>query len=652
MKQIIFIFYSVICLICTTISVVAQSKGKQISNNLMGIFFEDLNYAADGGLYAELIQNRSFEYSPTDVDFITNPKNNWHFFTAWSIVREPSSIGTLSLESSQPIHANNPHYLVFNTSTVGKKGVGIRNTGFDGITIKKNEKYNFSVFMRCLSGDNVPVVIQLVDKDNKVLVESKLVIDSADWKKYTASLSPNVDADIENASIVLLFQKKSKVALDMVSLFPENTFKNRTNGLRKDLAETIAALKPSFMRFPGGCLAHGDGLDNIYNWKRTIGPVEQRLEDRNIWNYHQSFGLGYYEYFQFCEDIGAMPLPVIAAGVSCQNSSRSKGTGQECVPMENMDQYIQDILDLVEYCNGSATSIWGKKRAEAGHPKPFNLQYIGIGNEDKITPEFNIRFKMICEKIKEKYPNIKVIGTAGPFPDGEDFEKGWQAANEAAVHAVDEHYYRAPTWFLENLHRYDNYSRTAPKVYLGEYASRGNKMFNALAEAAYMTGLERNGDVVEFASYAPLIAKIGNTQWNPDLIYFDNKEVYPTVNYYVQQLFSVNKGNMYFENIITHQDKNNKVLASSCVQDSKTGDIILKLVNPSAEATTMAVDLKPFKNIFSNAVLTVLTGDKDAENTKDKNLVLPIQSVFKATRDFDYKLPAYSVSVIRIKTKK
>lgn len=650
MKQFSFVFCSVVCLVCTTLSVFAQNKSKQISNNLMGIFFEDLNYAADGGLYAELIQNRSFEYSPTDVDFSTNPKNNWHFFTAWSIVREPSSIGTLSLESSHPIHSNNPHYLVFNTSTVGKNGVGIRNTGYDGITIKKNEKYNFSIFLRGISGENVPLVVQLVDKDNKVVAESKLVIDSNDWKKYTAVFSS--DAEVENASLVMLFKKKSKIALDMVSLFPQNTFKNRSNGLRKDLAETIAALKPGFMRFPGGCLAHGDGVDNIYNWKRTIGPVEQRLEDRNIWNYRQSFGLGYYEYFQFCEDIGAMPLPVIAAGVSCQNSSRSKGTGQECVPMEAMDQYIQDILDLVEYCNGAVSSTWGKKRAEAGHPKPFNLEYIGIGNEDKITPEFNIRFKMICEKVKEKYPNIKLIGTAGPFPDGEDFEKGWQAAIDTGVEAVDEHYYRAPNWFLENLNRYDNYSRKAPKVYLGEYASRGNKMFNALAEAAYMTGLERNGDVVEFASYAPLLAKIGNTQWNPDLIYFDNKAVYPTVNYYVQQLFSVNKGNMYFENIITHQDKNNKELASSCVQDLKTGDVILKLVNPSSETTTMTVDLKSFKRIFSDAVLTVLSGDKDAENTKDKNLVLPVKSDFKATRVFDYKLPAYSIAVIRIKTKK
>jgi len=643
--------YLFLSLFFISISISAQNSSKKISDKLMGIFFEDLNYAADGGLYAELVQNRSFEYSPTDVDLKTNQNNNWHFFTAWSIVREPSSIGTLSLESSQPIHPNNPHYLMFTTSTVGNKGVGIRNSGFNGITIKKNEKYNFSIFMKAVFGENVPVIIQLVDKDNKVLVESKLVIDSADWKKYSVSFSPNLDADIENASLVLLFQKKSKVALDMVSLFPENTFKNRPNGLRNDLAQTIAALKPGFVRFPGGCLAHGDGVDNIYSWKRTIGPVEGRLEDRNIWNYHQSFGLGYFEYLQFCEDIGAIPLPVMAAGVSCQNSSRSKGTGQECVPMENMDQYIQDILDFVEYCNGGVSTTWGKKRAEAGHPKPFNLEYIGIGNEDKITPEFNIRFKMICEKIKETYPNIKLVGTSGPSSEGEDFDLGWETAKKAQVAVVDEHFYKKPIWFLENLNRYDSYSRTAPKVYLGEYASQGNKLFNALAEAAFMTGLERNGDVVEFASYAPLLAKIGFTQWNPDMIYFDNNNVYPTINYYVQQLFSVNRGTVYFGDIIG-QDKNSKELASSCVQDSKTGDIILKFVNPTDKVTTMMVDLKIFKKIVSNATLTVLSGDKDAVNSpKENNLTLPVKSDFKVTKSFDYKLPAYSVSVIRIKTR-
>ena len=317
-----------------------------------------------------------------------------------------------------------------------------------------------------------------------------------------------------------------------------------------------------------------------------------------------------------------------------------------------MKGYIQDILDLIEYANGPATSTWGKKRAEAGHPEPFKLEYIGIGNEDKITPGFQERFKMICKAVQAKYPEIKLIGTSGPFDAGEDFELGWKAAREQNVALVDEHYYKDAGWFFSNLKRYDSYPRTGPKVYLGEYASWGNHWHNALAEAAYMTGLERNGDVVEFASYAPLLGRIGHTQWNPDLIYFDGKGVYLTVNYYVQKLFSVNRGNRYFDQVVTHENKENNVLASSCVQDSKTGDVVLKFVNPTDKATRMCVDLKPFRRIKSKAVLTVMTGHKDMKNTREEpDNVIPVESEFKAGKKFDYELPPYSVSLIRMKTR-
>lgn len=632
-----------------TLQLAAQPSGKPISENLVGIFFEDLNYAADGGLYAEMVQNRSFEYTPSDVNWGKNPHNNWYYFTSWGLVRDHAAIATISLETNNPVHPNNPHYLVFNALTRGEKGVGLRNHGYDGMVIRKGEEYDFSVFLRLMSEKEIPAKIQLTDEKKQVLAEAEITARSKDWHKYAAVLTPTADAD--TASLVILFQQEGKIAVDMVSLFPKNTFKNRPNGLRRDLAQAIADLKPSFMRFPGGCLAHGDGLDNIYNWKRTIGPVEQRLEDKNIWNYRQSFGLGYFEYFQFCEDIGAMPVPVVAAGVSCQNSARTKGTGQECIPMEQMKGYIQDILDLIEYANGPATSAWGKKRAEAGHPEPFKLEYIGIGNEDKITPGFQERFKMICEAVRAKYPEIKLIGTSGPFDAGEDFELGWKAAREQNVALVDEHYYKDAGWFFSNLKRYDSYPRTGPKVYLGEYASWGNHWHNALAEAAYMTGLERNGDVVEFASYAPLLGRIGHTQWNPDLIYFDGKGVYLTVNYYVQKLFSVNRGNRYFDQVVTHEDKENKVLASSCVQDSKTGDVVLKFVNPTDKATRMCVDLKPFRRIKSKAVLTVMTGHKDMKNTREEpDNVIPVESEFKAGKKFDYELPPYSVSLIRMKT--
>jgi alpha-L-arabinofuranosidase len=649
MKQNIFTVLA-LCASLLSTNTRAQNAGKPISENLTGIFFEDLNYAADGGLYAELIQNRSFEYSPSDVNWGKNPHNNWYYFTAWGLVRDGAAIATISLETNEPVHPDNPHYLVFNVLTGGEKGAGLRNSGYDGIVVRKGEKYNFSVFLRPVSGTDIPVKIQLTDSKNQTVAETDITAQSDKWQKYTATLTPTASAD--TASLVILFQKEGKIAVDMVSLFPENTFKGRSNGLRKDIAEAIADLKPAFVRFPGGCLAHGDGLDNIYRWKRTIGPVEQRLEDKNIWNYRQSFGLGYFEYFQFCEDIGAMPIPVVAAGVSCQNSARTKGTGQECISMEHMDDYIRDILDLIEYANGSATSAWGRKRAEAGHPEPFNLEYIGIGNEDKITPGFQERFRMICEAIRKKYPDIKLIGTSGPFDAGEDFELGWKISRELDIAAVDEHYYKDAGWFLSNLKRYDNYPRTGPKVYLGEYASWGNHWYNALAEAACMTGLERNGDVVKFASYAPLLGRIGHTQWDPDLIYFDGKGVYPTVNYYVQKLFSVNRGNLYFDNVITHEDEQNKIPAFSCVQDAKTGDVILKFVNPLDRATRMNVDLKPFKRIKSDAVLTVMTGHRNAKNTrKEPDNILPVESTFKAGKKFAYELPPLSVSVIRIKTR-
>lgn len=633
-----------------TLQLAAQPSGKPISENLVGIFFEDLNYAADGGLYAEMVQNRSFEYTPSDVNWGKNPHNNWYYFTSWGLVRDHAAIATISLETTNPVHPNNPHYLVFNALTRGEKGVGLCNYGYDGMVIRKGEEYDFSIFLRLMSEKAIPAKIQLTDEKKQVLAEAEITARSKDWHKYTAVLTPTADAD--TASLAILFQQEGKIAVDMVSLFPKNTFKNRPNGLRRDLAQAIADLKPSFMRFPGGCLAHGDGLDNIYNWKRTIGPVEQRLEDKNIWNYRQSFGLGYFEYFQFCEDIGAMPVPVVAAGVSCQNSARTKGTGQECIPMEQMKGYIQDILDLIEYANGPATSTWGKKRAEAGHPEPFKLEYIGIGNEDKITPGFQERFKMICKAVQAKYPEIKLIGTSGPFDAGEDFELGWKVAREQNVALVDEHYYKDAGWFFSNLKRYDSYPRTGPKVYLGEYASWGNHWHNALAEAAYMIGLERNGDVVEFASYAPLLGRIGHTQWNPDLIYFDGKGVYPTVNYYIQKLFSVNRGNRYFDQVITHEDKENKVLASSCVQDSKTGDVVLKFVNPTDKVTWMDIDLKPFKRIKLKAVLTVMAGHKDARNTQEEpHNIIPVESEFKVGKKFSYELSPYSVSLVRIKTR-
>jgi alpha-N-arabinofuranosidase len=355
--------------------------GKKISTDLFGLFFEDINYAADGGLYAELVQNRSFEYSPTD-------RRDWHPFSFWQYITPGYSYGSISVESSAPVHPNNPHYAVINIENVGDSGVGIKNGGFDRMVIRSGEKYNFSLFGRQQSPEPISLSVTLQDPQGKILAESKLATSSKDWKKYTTTLTPTVGSD--SASLVILAATKGQLALDVVSLFPEKTFKNRPNGFRADLAQMLADVKPGFIRFPGGCLVHGDGLGNMYRWQNTVGPIEERIEQKNIWGYHQTMGLGYFEYFQFCEDIGAKPLPVLPAAVSCQNSGgtwRIGGTGQKALPLNEMDDYIREVLDLVEWANGPVTSTWGAKRAAAGHPAPFGLQYIGIGNEDKITPD-------------------------------------------------------------------------------------------------------------------------------------------------------------------------------------------------------------------------------------------------------------------------
>jgi alpha-L-arabinofuranosidase len=641
-----------LCLLILT-GAEAQSAGKKISPDLFGIFFEDINYSADGGLYAEMVQNRSFEYDPTE-------QRAWNPYSFWEYVTPGFSYGRISVETSAPLNANNPHYMVIDIEHVGHEekytgetGVGLKNFGFDGMVVKAGDTYKMSLFLRQLSPKPVSMTASLQTRQGKVLAESSFTTESGDWKQYTASLVPSESCD--SAVLTLLATTEGKIALDVISLFPEKTFMNRPNGLRADLAQMLADMKPHFIRFPGGCLVHGDGLGNMYRWKNTIGPVETHKEQRNLWGYHQTAGLGFFEFFQFCEDIGAKPLPVLPAAVSCQNSGgtwRIGGTGQRALPLEQMKDYIQDVLDLIEWANGPATSVWGSKRAAAGHPEPFHLQYIGIGNEDKITPEFEERFKMIYAAVRAKHPEITLIGTAGPFYKGEDFDKGWELSRELKVPVVDEHYYTDPSWLISNQCRYDAYARNNGQVYLGEYASWGNKLRNAIAEASYMASLERNGDVVRMASYAPLLAKKGFTQWKTDMIFFDNTRLCPTPNYYVQKLFSVNAGDVYFDHVIS-RDAGDTLLAASCVQNSQTGDIILKLVNNSSVTKSMKVNLAGFKKFLPDAVQTVLTGDPDAENTfENPHVVAPVEKNIKVSRAFVYEAPAMSLTVIKIKTKK
>jgi len=628
----------------------AQSLGsKPISPDLFGIFFEDISYAADGGLYAELIQNRSFEYNPGDKDAWAQNRRSWDAFTSWEYTTKGYGYGSISLETTSPLNNNNPHYLIINVEEPGGDGVGITNYGFDGIVIRKGEQYNFSAFIQNLSGNALSFEIKLLNKKGDTLALQSFSTNSNNWKKYSASLTPSAGDD--SCSFAILCKTKGKFAIDMISLFPQSTFKNEPNGLRADIAQTIADLHPKFIRFPGGCLVHGDGLGNMYRWKNTIGPVEERVEQKNIWSYHQTVGLGFYEYFRFCEDIGAKPLPIVAAGVSCQNSGgtwRIGGTGQKAIPLKEMQQYIQDVLDLIEYANGPATSAWGAKRAAAGHPAPFNLQYIGVGNEDKQTDDFRQRFQLIYDAVKARYPEITVVGTVGPFYTGEDFDLGWQFANKLNVPIVDEHYYEKPNWFLSNQHRYDNYDRKKSKVYVGEYASQGNTFFNALAEAAYMTSLERNGDVVIMASYAPLLANKNHTSWNPDLIYFNNTMVVPTVNYYVQQLFSANAGDHYHSNTVSFNSQDSALVAS-CVTDTN-GDIIFKIVNAGSSACKASINLKSFKSVSKEADGVILRGKPDEQNTfQDPGAVTPKNFKMNVSNSFTYDVAAYSFTVIRIK---
>ncbi|MBB2144884.1 alpha-L-arabinofuranosidase [Pedobacter sp. LMG 31464] len=617
-------------------------KSKPISTLLTGVFFEDINYAADGGLYAEMIQNRDFEYKTSDK---SDNDKNWNSMHSWALKGEKASI---TIDSLAPIHPNNLHYAVIETRL---PGAALINAGFDGIAIKKGDSYNFSAFLKNFKGKATELEVCLVSDKIGVIAKSKLKISVQNWKQLTTQLISSADA--VDAKLEIRLINAGKIAFDMVSLFPQKTFNGHKNGLRPDLAQAIAAIHPRFVRFPGGCVAHGDGIENIYKWKNSIGPLESRKPDRNLWGYHQTMGLGYFEYFQFCEDIGAAPVPVIAAGVPCQNSSTGGGGQQGGIPMAEMEKYIQDIIDLVEYANGPVTSTWGKKRAEAGHPKPFNLKYIGIGNEDQITEVFKERFTLIYHALKKAHPEITIIGSAGPFFEGTDYVEGWKIASDLQVPLIDEHYYQSPGWFINNQDFYDNYDRNKSKIYLGEYAASlpgGNKtnLETALAEALYLTSLERNGDVVSMASYAPLIAKVGHTQWNPDLIYFNNSEVMPTTGYFVQQLYGQNAGDTYIPsqiNLSTTEENVSKRIAYSIVRDSKTNDLIIKLVNLLPVTVNTSFNFNEIGVLNVKAAKTVITGNPVDKNTK------PIVSEINISAETPLDLPAYSFTVLRLKTK-
>ena len=646
----------------------APKGGKAISDELIGIFFEDISSSADGGLYAELVQNGSFEFNP-------NEKDGWGPTTAWKTVRPGHSLGKLDIRMTDGIHPNNPTYLRLHTERArefydykGWRGFGLENGGFDGISVKAGAKYNFSAFFRNIgAAKQVRVVLGVPQgwgRDPKVLAETTLDVASKDWKKYCAELTASEDC--KNAILQILVLNVGDLDVDMVSLMPQDTYKG--HGLRKDLAQALADLHPKFMRFPGGCVVHGggDGFWDTYRWKTTIGPKETRRSLKNTWGYHQSMGLGYFEYFQFCEDLGMEPLPILPCGVSCQGTNGGWNLyptqAQDVVPMSEMDEWVAEAIDLIEWANGDpATNKWAKMRADAGHPEPFNLKYLGLGNEEKISPEFNERFKYIYERVTKAHPEIVIVGTAGPgsHPGNSDLENGWKLANELGMPIIDEHYYEPNAYFLSSR-QYNYYPRDRKtKVYLGEYAAKDKKLIDALAEGLYLLHVEQNGDIVTMTSYAPLFAKKNATNWNPDMIYFDNERTYPTCSYYVQQLFGQSSGQYYYGDCVTIENpdvaprwrglpegqESGTLQGQSVVLNVKTRKLYVKLVNAGAEAKKANIDLSRF-GIKKNATITTLTGKADDENNYEKQPIAPQKQQIKAKKKFSLDLDPYTMVML------
>jgi alpha-L-arabinofuranosidase len=631
-----------------TIEVQVDKPGARINPAMWGIFFEDINLGADGGLYAEMVKNRGFEFPDPTV--------------GWMKLSPAKARGILGIRTENPFSTNNPRYL--HIESQGQDVFGIANEGFRGIGVRMGETYDFSAQVRAVGG-NPKLRVELYSSDGSLLDSARLEGFGNEWKKVSAVLKPR--ATDAKSKLYLLLEGKGALDLDMVSLFPEHTWKNRPGGLRADMVQLLADLKPGFMRFPGGCIVEGSELDKRYQWKKTIGPVESRKLLINRWNYeflhrptpdyYQSFGLGFFEFFQLCEDIGAEPLPILNCGMACQFNS-----GELC-PLDQLDTYIQDALDLIEFANGSTNSEWGAKRAEMGHPEQFRMKLLGIGNE-QWDQQYIDRYVRFHRTLKEKHPEIQLVSSAGPSPDDAHFQFAWPKLRELKADIVDEHCYARPDWFFDNTHRFDNYDRNGPKVFFGEYAAQSDRTVSvhnrnnldcAIAEAAYMTGLERNADVVRMASYAPLFAHQDGWQWRPNLIWVDNLRSYGTPNYYVQQLFSRNRGDAVLPVKLDRGASNAESarLYASAAWDDKTLEVILKLVNGGAVPAPVEVNLAGTKNVASKAAMSVLAGGTSDENSfEEPRKVAPVESEMEvASPKFRHVLPAQSITVVRLGVK-
>jgi alpha-L-arabinofuranosidase len=632
------------------ITVKADQLIAEVQPTMWGVFFEDINLGADGGIYAELIKNRSFEfYKP---------------MMGWKVLGKPLTEGDFLVVNRQKADAANPRFLCVTLHNNKKGSIGLNNEGFRGMGIKKDLGYDFSLLYRQSSPD-IKMYIELVNEKGESIGATAVTATNThnEWKKVKVSFTATATAS--KASMNIWFEGDGTIDLDMISLFPQDTWKNRPGGMRADMIQLLADMKPGFIRFPGGCIVEGFDLSQRYQWKKTLGPVEERQLIVNRWNsefahrptpdYFQTFGLGFFEYFQLAEDIGAEPLPILNAGMACQFNSA------ELVPVNQLDPYVQDALDLIEFANGDVTTEWGKVRAGMGHPAPFNMKMMGVGNENW-GPQYVERLKIFTKAIKEKYPNIKLVNSSGTDPNGERFDYLNGELRKMNADIIDEHYYRRPEWFLQNASRYDNYDRNGPKIFAGEYAAQSdhtvsidnkNNWQTAIAEAAFMTGMERNAAVVHMASYAPLFANIDGWQWTPDMIWVDNLHVYSTPNYYVQKLFSLNKGTHVVPLL-----QNDKPLAgedslyASATIDKNTNELIVKVINVSAITQARDIQVTGVKKLNTDAKLIVLKADQlnDVNSFNQPGKVMPAEQVIKLKgKKISLSLMPYSFEIVRVK---
>lgn len=639
-----------------TLTVKVNEPKADIQPTMWGVFFEDINFGADGGIYAELVKNRSFEFF--------KPLMGW-------TIMQPGKTDQLSLMNPPVLIVNkkeentaNPRFARITVNNKSKGELGLSNEGFRGMGIKKDLRYDFSV-MYNQSAPGIKLHVELVDSTGKFLGGTTVIPNETGigWHKATASFTAN--ETVLKAKMNVWFEGNAVINLDMISLFPSDTWKNRPGGMRADMIQKLADMKPGFIRFPGGCIVEGFDLSQRYQWKKTLGPVEDRQLIINRWNfefahrpapdYFQTFGLGFFEYFQLCEDIGSEPLPILNCGMACQFNSA------EVVPLSDLDPYVQDALDLIEFANGDVSTKWGKVRADMGHPAPFNLKMMGVGNENW-GPQYIERLKIFTKAIKGKYPDIKLVNSSGIAPNGELFDYLNKELRSMNADIIDEHYYQRPEWFFANAKRYDDYPRNGSKVFGGEYAAQSdrtvsvdnkNSWLTALSEAAFMTGLERNADVVSMASYAPLFAHTDGWQWTPDLIWVNNLTSYGTPDYYVQQLYALNKGTKVVpitlnNDVVAGQDS----LYAAAAIDAATNELIIKLVNASDKEKNNTLSLEGVKKLAKEGKLTVLkSNDLNAVNSFDKPMnVAPQESVIAINgKKITLTAAPYSFSVLRVK---